>query len=275
MSAFSILIASDLSDRSERALKRGFGLARAVGAEVTLVSIVDDSLPDRIATEMERKSREHLEAAARDLGEGVPCTILIEQGDPLSRLIELVNAPETDLTVVGRHRRRGFLDGFRKTTVESVVSQSRKPVLMAVEPVTGPYARVLAPTAFSNACLGAVRAAHTIAPGAEMRIIHAWCAPFEGITGGEKTAYAREIERESREAAKLWSAPLPEGLPEVELIHGALGATIYAELRRSSPDLLALGASTRALSFTGLGSFVADIVRDPPTDLLISRGAAG
>ena len=269
----SILIASDLSARSDRALQRGFLLASELGARVSVVSIVDDSDPEGLTTDLAGKCRAHLEASANSMAGDVTYEIRVETGDPIARLVDIVNSAEFDLVVVGRHRDRGFLDGLRQTTVESVVAQSLTPVLLVTDPVHASYGRVLAPVAFSAACRHAVTTALCIAPHAALRLFHLWMAPFEGLTGGQSSDFARTVQRETAEQAAAWAEGFSATLPKVDLVHDGVGSGCHQEITAFAPDLIAVGANTRSLSFTGLGSFTAELLRNPPTDLLIARGA--
>lgn len=271
MSIEHILIASDLSERSDRALRRGLSLAAALGVEVTLVSIVDEAYPPEIAENLSAACREHLEAAATDFAPGRPCRIVVEIGDPTRRLVEIVNDGRFDLVVVGRHRDRGLLDGWRPTTVERVVAHSRAPVLLIRTAGAGVYQRVLAPVAFSRACRRAVDTASEIGPEATLHLFYAWMAPFEGLSGGAGSDMARAVERETRALAANWAALGPEDVPPVELIHGGVRMVLDDQVRRREPELVAVGAHTRALSFTGLGSFAADLLRSAGPDLLVAR----
>lgn len=269
----SILIASDLSARSDRALQRGFLLAKELGARVRVLSVIDDSIPENLAAELLERCRVHLEASAKSLAGDVPFEVQVEIGDPIPRLIDAVNSADVDLVVAGRHRDRGILDGFRQTTVESVVEKSFTPVLLVTDPVHGGYGRVLSPVAFSAACHRAVRTAHCIAPDAAFRLFHLWMAPFQGLTGGRSSDFAREVQRETEAQAEAWAEGLPASLPKTELVHDGYGSGCQKEISAYKPDLIAVGANTRSLSFTGLGSFTAELLRTPPTDLLIARGA--
>ncbi|MCB1358396.1 MAG: universal stress protein [Maritimibacter sp.] len=269
----SILIATDLSARSDRALQRGFLLAGELGARVRVVSIVDDSVPEGLTQDLAAKCRAHLEASAQSMAGEVPYDIQVEIGDPITRLVDLVNSAEVDLVVAGRHRDRGLLDGLRQTTVESVVARSLTPVLLVTDPVHGSYDRVLAPVAFSSACSRAVKTALSIAPHAAFRLFHLWMAPFEGLTGGQSSDFAREVQRETAAQAASWAEGFAATLPKVDLVHDGVGSGCHQEIKGFAPDLIAVGANTRSLSFTGLGSFTAELLRTPPTDLLIARGA--
>lgn len=180
----SLLIASDLSERSDRAIQRGFMLAAEMGARATVVSIVDDSLPEELIAELERRSRDLLHATASSLAGNVEFEIIVRRGDAISQLVEIVNSGGFDMAVVGIHRSRGVFDGLRPTTVESVVSQSLRPILLVAAPAHAAYGRVLAPVGFSPACQRAVEVSLCLAPKAAFRLFHAWMAPFEGLTGG-------------------------------------------------------------------------------------------
>ncbi|WP_417526126.1 universal stress protein [Marinovum sp.] len=269
MTIKKIMIASDLSERSDRALRRGLTLAAELDSEVTLVSVVDDAFPAHIAEDLLTKCRNHL-ASVATYGEGRSCDVQVEIGDPTQRLVEMVTDGRFDLVVVGRHRHRGLLDQWRPTTVERVVAHALTPVLLVVTPGEGPYQRVLAPVAFSRACRRSVDTAFEIAPDAEFHLFYAWMAPFEGLTGGRHSDMARAVERETRNLSAAWSALGTADLPPVELVHGGVRNALDGQSRKWSPDLIAVGAHARSLSFTGLGSFAAEMVRDPGVDLLIA-----
>lgn len=272
MSRFSIMVASDLSDRSERALRRAFKLAQHLDADLTLYSVVDDATPTDWVYAAVARSTDYLTAFGAELRSDVTPKIVVETGDPMARLLDMATDPAFDLVIFGRHRKRPILDGFRKTTVESIAALSLTPLLIAVEPPHEPYSRVLVPTAFSHACRRAVEAALRLAPGADLRMIHAWMAPFEGMTGGRHSDYAKTVNTEVSAQAAQWSEGLPNGVPPVTLMQGALGRSVFETLDRFKPDLLALGAHTRSVAFSGLGSFTNELLRNPPTDLLITRG---
>ena len=101
MRSKTILIASDLSARSDPALKRGFSHAQELGASVRVASIVDDCVPSDLADDPAEKCRARLEAPAKELAEGAPYEILVDAGDPIACLIDCVNTAEVDLVAVG------------------------------------------------------------------------------------------------------------------------------------------------------------------------------
>lgn len=272
MSLKAILVASDLSERSDRAVARALLLASETGARVTLVSIIDDSLPDTIAATLRTEAATHLGAQVAAYPD-VAVDLMIEIGDPLKRLSEIVTRTDHDLVVVGCHRKRKFLDGWRLTTVERLVSAARVPVLMAVTDSPSAYRKVLVPVAFSLACSRAVALGMEIARGAEMRLVHSWHVPFVGMTGVDAEDMSKAVENEVTVQTRVWSATLPEGAPKVVLVKGGVMSTFEAERHAFKPDLVAIGAHTRAVSMAGIGSFASELIREPFTDLLITRSS--
>ena len=269
-----IVVATDLSERSDRALRRAMHLAKAHAATLDVVSVVDDAHPKGIVDETAERVRKHLEQVAR--ADGVTTEITVETGDVYETLVQRVNAEDADLVILGLHRPRVLFDAIRETTMERLVQGAKKPVLLVKEPGGAAYERVLAPVSFSPACEAALAAAIRIAEEAEYELFHAWMVPFGGLTGGQESDYADQVRAETKALAEAWQGLIDPRLPETRLIHGAVGATLRSEISRFRPDLLAIGAHTRAgPAFHHIGSFAADLIRDPPADILICQGARG
>jgi nucleotide-binding universal stress UspA family protein len=112
-----------------------------------------------------------------------------------------------------------------------------------------------------------------LAHDATYNFCHAPTAPFEGLTGGRASDYPHDIKRETEEDVASWSRSMPSDLPKVELTHDGAGLSPQTARREIAPDLIAVGATTRGMSLAGLGSFTVELVRDPPADILIARGA--
>jgi nucleotide-binding universal stress UspA family protein len=130
------------------------------------------------------------------------------------------------------------------------------------------------PVCFSPACAAALVAADAIAPGAELTALHAWLAPFAGLTGGAGSDMARAVEAETRALAADWAGRLPAGLPAPRLEQGGVVEVLERELAAAAPDLVAIGAHTRpGPALHRLGGFAAELIRRPPCDLLVTRGA--
>lgn len=258
----TIVAASDLTPRSDPALARAMALAAARGAALRAVTVLpegdgsDDSAESAAAAL--RAALARLPGAAR-----TDWTVETLRGDPAAAVAEAARAAEAELLVLGLHRPRPF-DALRQTTMERILALAPCPVLLARDPPAGPHARVLALTAFSPACAAAVRAARTLAPGAELRLLHALRVPLADLLAPERAEAA------AAEAARAWAAALPPDLPAPLIVEGDLHGLLAVALEDERPDLLALGASTGPEP-GALGHYVRDLIRDPPCDVLVAR----
>lgn len=266
-----IVVATDLSERSDRAVERALRLAAECNAICTVVSIVDEALPLDFATEI-RNSTERQLRMMLDAHSGKDAVVDVQIGDVPAGVLGIAFEREADLLVLGIHRLRGFMDAIRETTMERIVSLSRHPVLMVREPVNAPYARVLVPVSFSRECAAAVVAASRVAPNAKITSFHALHVPFSGLTGGRESEMEKWIREETEQQAREWQARYSlSGVPP-EIKTGSVFGILDQMLGTEEPDLLAIGAHTRSgPGFHRLGGFASGLIRRPPTDLLVAR----
>ncbi len=268
----AVLVAADFYGGSDLALRRGIAVAAEQDADVRLISIVNEAIPDEFASVLVEKTRQHLREAALELGKGVKSQIMVETGDPVERSLELINSQEIDLVVVGQHHKRGILDGLTKPTVFwNIVSRSERPVLLVAKPMCGLYRRVLVPVAFSSACHHALSAARKLAPQAEFRVFHARAVPGQGASSTADETYSYAIHEDTKCRVQDWASDLPTGLPDIDMVDDGVAVGVQRMIDAFQPDLLAVGARKCDISRTGLGSYASALLRDPPTDILICR----
>lgn len=272
-----ILAATDLSPRSDRAVERAFRIAQETGATLTVLTVTDEDIPEPLASRLRPETEAHLRQFCESLSQGgaIPFETRVVAGDPPSDIPRIASEVEADIVVMGTHRRRAFLDAFRETTLERVVRLSAPTVLLIREDAGHVYDRVLAAVDFSPAASAALAAAHAVAPQADIRAFHAVHVPLTGYADGDPHgASGASVLHEAEEARRRWldTHPLPDGVAVPEIVDGALGGVFGAELSRTDPHLIALGAHARhGIADLVLGSFTRDLVRDPPADLLIAK----
>lgn len=269
----TIVIATDLSPRSDRALRRGLRLAAKLGAHAHVISIVDDAMPEDMVAQLSESVTERLTSHLAALDAPQDASVNVLSGDPVELVSEFAVAREASLLVLGVHRKRGFLDRLRESTSERIVAASLVPVLIVKDFADGDYERILAPVSFSLACAAALRSAAIIAPEAETTSFHALHVPFAGLTGGTHgTEMSRAVRAETERKRDIWmqSSNLPAGFDNPEIIVGSVPQTLASKITQVSPDLIVCGTHERGMAVHKLGSFAADLLRDPPADLLVS-----
>jgi nucleotide-binding universal stress UspA family protein len=269
------IVASDLSERSDRALQRAFLLASGNGARLVILSAVDDGLPDDIAARMKTDAEAQLKRTATALAVAQPVEwdVQVVTGDPITAIAETVARLAPDLLILGQHRLRPFLDDFRDTTMQLLVRMGLCPTLLVRDPAYQPYRTALAAIDFSPASAEAIRVAKAIAPDAAIEGVHAVHIPFRGLIGDQAGGSASFLAEARREAAAWGNA---QGLTEVAsactISPGGVHEVVAAAVRARRPDMMVLGAHSRGkITAMVLGSYVAELIRDPGTDLLVAQ----
>ncbi|MFL4471295.1 universal stress protein [Tateyamaria armeniaca] len=257
-----IMVATDLSDRSEQAVQRAVALASAFGARLAVHSVIDSALPNDIAKDVQAKAEKAIEAQVsrfRKSGD-LNCEIVVEIGDAVEAISQHARQSGADLLVLGVHRHRAFLDQMRETTMERLMRMCHLPVLLVKGPADDPYGHVLCGLDFSRACASAIGKTRKIAPDARLSLFH---------------AYETSFLEESKLEFDTWRAVhgLRSDLPEPTYFEGSAADAIDTIMIEQNIDLLAIGRHTRtSLGQLFLGSVTAGLIRRPPCDILVTKG---
>ena len=198
-----ILIATDFSPRSDRALRRGILLARQNATELLLTHVVDDDQPQRLI-EVERQEATallHELASTIRESDGIDCESHVAIGDAFQGIVRMAEETGVDLLVLGPHRRQVLRDVFIGTTAERVLRTSREPVLLANGVPTGPYRKVLIATDFSDYSYVAAATAQQLGLLATVDIIALHV--MDPIGSGPVTRAAMTVKEVDDQAAKL------------------------------------------------------------------------
>jgi nucleotide-binding universal stress UspA family protein len=141
-----ILLPTDGSDASKRAIAAGVKLAQALGAKVTgfcaappaTPLLFRDHFPSRYATTTEGKAVIARAAAAQlavveraARAAGVPCESVVVTSDfPAEAIIETAAKRKCDLIVMASHSRRGLAKLVLGSQTQKVLALGKTPVLV-------------------------------------------------------------------------------------------------------------------------------------------------
>ncbi|MDF5910463.1 universal stress protein [Pseudomonas aeruginosa] len=103
-----ILVATDLSSRSELAVMRAAALAKARNAELTVLNVLDDDQPPVLIAPQRLAIANLLEVNGQALKErlGVESKAIVRVGDPVVVINAVAEEIGADLLVMGAHRPR-------------------------------------------------------------------------------------------------------------------------------------------------------------------------
>jgi nucleotide-binding universal stress UspA family protein len=136
-----IVIATDGSEGAWAAVQEGVELAYEVGAEVSFVTVRHDlpMLGDPWYQQHLTKQLEHARAALDRAEEqadrrGVLHESEILEGDPASRIAEVVRTRNADLLVVGSRGHGGLASALLGSVSRALLTRSPAPVMVVREP---------------------------------------------------------------------------------------------------------------------------------------------
>jgi universal stress protein E len=274
-----ILVATDLTERSELAIQRALQLQQEMGAALTLLHVIEPGLMSDLAARRRRDAEAFLGDRVAKLPQEVQrrCSRRVAVGDAFSTIDSEAQAQRVDLIVLGEPGKYRFADLFIGTTAERVVRTSPIPVLVAKSTTQGPYQRVLVPLDLSEGAMRALAVSLTIAPSAEIRIVHAWRPPLSARA--QRHAVPDAIRKENEQIKTLIERVVKEAAAATARQGQVLSVDMieenpYVVLRneRSWPDLLAMGTHARGrLATDMIGSLARHMLAEAPSDVLVAQ----
>jgi universal stress protein E len=277
-----ILVATDLSIRSHRALRRAGLLAQTNAAEITLVHVVDEDQPAELINIETREVSRILEEQIASVAElrCVRCRPVVVAGSQFSGILRAAESAKADLIVMGAHRKHVLRDIFIGTTIERVMRAAACPVLMVNREARRSHRSALAAVDTSKLSAHVIRTAKELKllDHCRFAIAHAFCPPgqvmmfYAGLTSDSINEYVDSARRRAvTELAtflktngfedQTWLRHVEEGTP-FEVI------SRLVEARR--PDLLIIGSHGRSgIAKALLGSVTEEALRSLDLDILV------
>jgi universal stress protein E len=287
-----ILVATDLSNPAHRAAERAAMVSRNTAAALHLLHVADLAPLERIRSLMGSTStsmgEKVLETAAIKLGEladtlqaqyGVKAGVRVAKGNLLGELSKVADALKHDLLVCGSRGESVVRHFVLGTTALRLISLSTCPILVVKQQPRESYRKLLIPVDFSPSSLSAIEQARRIAPGAEISLVHAYEALFEGhlryASVNEETIqhYQEVAKRDARQKLQELrdEAGLGPGECQLFLVHGNPALRILQYEVERGIDLLVLGKHGKTLLDKMLmGSVTRTVLAECQGDVLVT-----
>lgn len=192
----SILVATDLSDESDRTVRTAARLAKHQGANLHLLHAFDLNSPRDRSDDGKITFQSRIESCERALTEQIRRTVAegVEVASreviiyaPEKAIVERATAVSADLLILGPHRRRALGDVFLGSTADHVIRHAQAPCLVLRGDLPIPVPRVAVPVDLAETTAGTlnVALAWTDALGRngrapELRVLHD--VPYPGPT---------------------------------------------------------------------------------------------
>ncbi|WP_425067785.1 universal stress protein [Reyranella sp.] len=276
-----VLVATDLSARSDRAVERAVLLAKVTGSALTILHVVDAELPRRTADRLVDEARELIgeHVAALKGAEAMAPDIKVVLGTDYKEIEDVALKSGCELIVLGVHRNE-TRDLFRGTTAERVIRSRACQVLMVKARPQSDYRRIMVAVDFSDCSRRAIEFAVKLFPNAEFHLVHAFDVPFKAFLRSEDTR--QEVSRSHEEEMERFvNGDFPALLPLLQAVparvfpvqkQGPVRDVIEDQVDQLKPDLLVLGTHGRSgIAHAVMGSVAEDLLSYPPCDILAVR----
>ncbi len=282
-----ILVTTDFSEVSDRALDYAIALARRYDARIYLAHVIT---PDpfqfaepQLAQATYEKVRQAAEEGITDIlisGKlrGVPHEVLMEEGNVWPILEKLIVEHEIDLIVVGTHGRGKVQKILIGSVAEEIFRQAGCAVMTVGPGVKGDTAKeielknILFATDFGTGAEKAAAHAFSLAQehGARLSLLHV----IESAAAYTEESVARQREINIVRMRQL----MPKGSenwcePEFRVTFGAAVEEILLAAREINADLIVMGAKPRkSLAGHAPLTIAYNIVTKAPSPVLTVRG---
>lgn len=279
----SLLLATDLSERSDRAFDRALRLGREHRARLTILYVVDDALPAEIGQRMHSEAMEfinhHVEASK--IKGHADIQVRLVRGRVHQTIIDQGKDTHAHIVVLGVHRVDALLDAFSGTTVERVVRLGDRPVLVVKKKAMRAYRNILVGIDFSQPSRDALEYALRLFPQADFTVLHIKSIPSARSLRQHKVlsdlaaqgqarllSMIEEISQQMSKDLEIKDFKLNASMDEGETV-----SAILRHVGTQQPDLLVVGTHGRSgMKRSLLGSVAERLLAVAPCDVLAVRG---
>ena len=285
----SILLATDLGARSDRALDRAVQLAKGWQSPLVVATVIEAGAgridlmalrdpPDWYRGEDPEQvaERQLLEAMS---AQGVDARFRVERGPPGDRLLEVAEAEGCELVVAGVARHESLGRAVLGSTVDRLARRSPVPVLVVRGRVQGPYRRMLVASDWSASAEHAMRTAMAMFPQSAITVLHGYEVPMAGLMDTTREQMLAAVRDQALADGREFIARCqpPGGVGSVSLVVERGDPSLLMRMYASQypVDLAVVATHGRsALLDVMLGSVAQRLLEDLPLDTLVVRKAS-
>lgn len=265
-----ILVATDLSARSDRAVDRATSLAQQWGVRLIVLHVIEPGSRMKAGSEDEEKFiRSSLSDPSADVD------IVPAIGSAPKMIVEAAAKADCGLIVTGVARFNHVGDYFIGTAVDHVIRHATMPVLVVKQRPHRPYRSILVATDYSSCSRQALLTAAALFPNAELHLIHAYHAPYEGLILSDDVRQDVTRDAQADLDAFVQDAALPDTVRAritASLGYGETHTVVWNAANNTGANLVVFGTHGRSGFIPAVfGSMAEELLRCIPQDTLMVR----
>lgn len=272
-----LLVATDLTDQSDRAMLRAIEIGQARQAQVTVVHVIEPGLPSRIVTRRKVEARSVIRQQVALIAGGDMCdvSINVRVGEPFLEVLREAIELGSDAIVVGSGSTGGHM-ADSEPMAASLLKYCGRPVLVVNRPSTESYRRGVLDVDLAANAVSGFYTLRQIAPAAEAHFVHV----FEPSPRAQLDSSSQIEARATRLRrlrlllgfdTKRGNGHLEDPLSSsITITSGAAVDALLDAARVHRADLAAIGVSNLfATSNTCLVGGIRKFISKAPCDVLI------
>lgn len=276
-----ILVATDFSKSSDRAIQAAVLLAKSFKSRIALVYVAsEENVSEETKTLIEQSIHNKLTELKEQISkEGVSVSdILIENGVAFEKIIQVAQARNVNVIVAGSGSKDNN-DNFKLgTTVEKLMRKNQIPLWVVKNEDVQPISKITCPVDFSDASRRALLNAITLAEkfNAELSVLHVF-VPIVSTS----VRISVNIEEENKNLRNDKEREFDQFLNEIDfktvnftknLLMGIPDVEIFRAIKRQNTDLLLMGTTGKTtLSKLLMGSITEKVTRQLPCSFITTK----
>jgi len=279
-SSCSVLLATDLSVRSDRALDRAVQLAQEWEAGLVALNVLDHAAyPDQALAWASGATDDQLMQVAKrqlahDLGPmNASATLrLVRSGDVPTAIRNMAASVRAGLVVIGGSSIKTLGRSLLGSTAENLARTLPEPLLVVRKRTHGGYRRIMVATDFSESSRHALLTAARFFPGRDLILYHADSSNKPMSINAVKSSGVH-TSAEKNYATFMEASALPsDARVQPVLAHGGIESVLTRYVREHDIDLVVMGnRGASGLMGALLGSTAAKLLDWLPCDILRVR----
>lgn len=271
----NILVATDLSARSDRAVLRAIKLAKKFGAKLTIMNVIDSQVPRSIIEENKNLALKEIKACIKGRTKDIHFDINITVGSPHVEILKAAYEENVDLIVIGLHRHAEDKQPIIGNVIERLAKSSHKSLLVVKDRSENDYKKALVALDLNNDSKESLKRALKFFSDCKFDILHTYLLPFLGIMGQKNIEqdFVAGILDELNAIVEEVTKELNMSAAEIEKIakEGYITNVLQKEVPYRKPDLLVFGIHGRSsFSRSLMPSASETILVDPPCDVFLA-----
>lgn len=276
----NLLIATDLSPRSDRALYRAINLAVENNYILHVLHVVDEELPDRIARNISKEAKEKILEQIKSFKSRLNIKVNIEVliGKHYETILSESEKINATAIILGTPRMNTLKNFFIGSTAERIVRSSNLPVFVVKNASMKKYKRVVVAIDFSVYSRRCLDFALDFFANEDIYLVHSYHIPYKHIIESSQLTYKAKREQKTaflnmvnQEMTHFLEA-FEQDTENINIIvkEGPVITRLNNEIKKLKADLLIMGTRGRTgISRAFLGSVAENMLITSNCDLVI------